>query len=1082
MAAEVPRHRRWSSIFSPSSFQKQQDVNTRISLPFLDFTDPVELRCASVSSDLSQHHLNKENSESTIVQSDATPSTDRTLTVQEDGNITVSQNHHIHVDDITVTPIRHARDKSLASDFKFGGDPSSDVPPIPDLPPRIAPLFSRNTSFFSTRSSVPSLRRPPRFDPRGFCRPDEYLRHWRPSHLPHISTGSSLYSTDTTFWSQLPAFEERYPHLQRPQFPIPRGPWPPIHPLAQSYENIISPMLLNYVAHPTLAAIVDIDSPVSEVAAIETRFSSRDTYLDQSERWESMYHGTSYQSDYAQSDYQSDARSESQSETESALPANDVHPPVPGSPLSSKEHGDEPPESSPRDECAPLRVGIILFSLWFGNLLVSLQDTMVPIALPSISSDLHGLKDVAEYLSWYLLAFTVAYPISHKLYRLFDARVVYLFAVILFAATAQLRCALANFLTIMKNEAPEVDDTVHELQLAPLCLDASCAALLQGSTSIIEFIVPASNDNNSLIDYVKFVESAYAFSLAIGPVLAGVIVDRWDWRWCFWINGITGTCLFILVAVFFRRCSMHEVQCKGSIFAKLRSLDYLGPISSSGALLCLLLALHWAGLEHAWTSVTTLGLLFAFVFLSILLIFVEWIQEDRAMLPPMTLRREVLWSSLFLFCAYGTSAMISLYIPFYFQVGQGTSAMVSGIRNLPLVLPSIAAIILAVGTSFHGRHCISYMLVGQIVTSLGLTFFSTQGESSDAGVWLVLLSIIGFGLGITTLFPYFMLGGIFENKDRLKGHLIMIFFSRLGGTIIPSVAQNIFIKMLQKELGSSLSPTTLVRVIKVGATRLETLALEANDLAFVREAFLIAISRVTYTGLAVTLLGMFFLLALWLILFAALTFYNLRIVERLWGSRKFASFILVILPYTIFLPPLLLALVLRPLSFGNVNYLPAGPTSILFAILAQYHAAIPSTYRYSVGMARPTAGSSTATSNPTTTQSAAAQFTAMRNSTVALTSKTIYYMFAIQLALSQFPSSILPAAVGWTVGYAYRNEVLPATSWRVPSWVVGQKNKRPNVEALRRRLEGEDTADNDQNGVVGTGLAQISEIFNRRTQ
>lgn len=62
--------------------------------------------------------------------------------------------------------------------------------------------------------------------------------------------------------------------------------------------------------------------------------------------------------------------------------------------------------------------------------------------------------------------------------------------------------------------------------------------------------------------------------------------------------------------------------------------------------------------------------------------------------------------------------------------------------------------------------------------------------------------------------------------------------------------------------------------------------------------------------------------------------------------------------------------------------------------------------------------------------------------------------------------------------------MLPATSWRVPSWVVGQENKRPNVEALRRRLEGEDRdqADVDQNGVVGTGLAQISEMINRRTQ
>lgn len=76
-----------------------------------------------------------------------------------------------------------------------------------------------------------------------------------------------------------------------------------------------------------------------------------------------------------------------------------------------------------------------------------------------------------------------------------------------------------------------------------------------------------------------------------------------------------------------------------------------------------------------------------------------------------------------------------------------------------------------------------------------------------------------------------------------------------------------FIKIFRNKLESSLSPTTFATVIKVGATRLEELALEAKDLAFVREAFSIAISRVTYTGLAVTILGMFFVLALWLSMF-----------------------------------------------------------------------------------------------------------------------------------------------------------------------------------------------------------------------
>jgi len=166
------------------------------------------------------------------------------------------------------------------------------------------------------------------------------------------------------------------------------------------------------------------------------------------------------------------------------------------------------------------------------------------------------------------------------------------------------------------------------------------------------------------------------------------------------------------------------------------------------------------------------------------------------------------------------------------------------------------------------------------------------------------------------------------------------------------------------------------------------------------------------------------------------------------------SFILLVLPYTLILPPLLLGLVLRPLTFGNINYLPAGPTALLFALLAQYHAAIPSIYRYRVGAtASPPRAATTSTSG-----GAAAHFTALRDGTITMTSKTLSYLLPLQLALSQFPSSILPAAVGWAVGYAYRNDVLPATTWRLPAWMVGQKSKKgPNMESLRRRLEGEES-------------------------
>ncbi|KAF2130266.1 hypothetical protein P153DRAFT_269647, partial [Dothidotthia symphoricarpi CBS 119687] len=172
------------------------------------------------------------------------------------------------------------------------------------------------------------------------------------------------------------------------------------------------------------------------------------------------------------------------------------------------------------------------------------------------------------------------------------------------------------------------------------------------------------------------------------------------------------------------------------------------------------------------------------------------------------------------------------------------------------------------------------------------------------------------------------------------------------------------------------------------------------------------------------------------VLFGVLTFYQLRVVERLWGSRKFASFLLSTLPYTTVLPPLILTFVLRPLSFGRINTLPAGPTPLLFALLANYYAAIPYTYRYKISPFAPT---------PTSSTSLFAR-------SLTLTSKSISYLAPLQLAFSQFPGSLLAAAVGWAVGTGYRRDILPyAASWRVPGWVVGEKRKG-GFEGLRARL------------------------------
>lgn len=186
------------------------------------------------------------------------------------------------------------------------------------------------------------------------------------------------------------------------------------------------------------------------------------------------------------------------------------------------------------------------------------------------------------------------------------------------------------------------------------------------------------------------------------------------------------------------------------------------------------------------------------------------------------------------------------------------------------------------------------------------------------------------------------------------------------------------------------------------------------------------------------------------VLFACMALYQLRIVERMWGSRKLASFIAAMYSLSAVGMPLI-AVVLRFVTRGRFNYLPAGPTSILFAILAQYYSIIPHKYTYQVAFTAQDAPAANAANG-----GAADNFVGL-----TLSDKSYRYFLAAQLALFQWPGSLMMAGFGWVMGHAWRNDILPGrlSEWRVPGWMVGQTTpqRRDEFEGLRRRLEDENT-------------------------
>lgn len=126
-----------------------------------------------------------------------------------------------------------------------------------------------------------------------------------------------------------------------------------------------------------------------------------------------------------------------------------------------------------------------------------------------------------------------------------------------------------------------------------------------------------------------------------------------------------------------------------------------------------------------------------------------------------------------------------------------------------------------------------------------------------------------------------------------------------------------------------------------------------------------------------------------------------------------------------------LALVfLRPLTFYRLNILPAGPTPLIFAILAQYQAMIPTiTKRHFV--------------------------LSTSSDRITVSDKTLVYLITSKLAFSPPAGSLLAAVVGWGVGAGWRASLgtQPARSWQTWSWRKGGNAKEKKVEASKAKLE-----------------------------
>lgn len=380
-------------------------------------------------------------------------------------------------------------------------------------------------------------------------------------------------------------------------------------------------------------------------------------------------------------------------------------------------------ESRKSPESAPLlltqrRIWIIFSALIAGMMLSSLDQTIVSTAMPTIVGQLGGVEHQAWITTAYLLATTIVMPIYGKFGDVLGRRNLFLIAIALFTL-ASLGASFA--------------DSFWVFVFFRAMQGLGGGGLMILSQAIIADIVPASERGK----YMGPLGAIFGLSAVAGPLLGGFFVDHLTWQWAFYINIPIGIGAFLIA--WFALTIPNKKSTK--------KIDILGVLLLSIATTCLIFFTDFGGSKnHGWTAVETWGWGLGLLAAATLFVVVEARAEDP-IIPLSLFKNRIFINATAIGFTLGLGMFAAIaFVPTFLQMSSGTSAAVSGLLMLPMMVGMMGTSIwsgLAITKS--GRYK-AYPIAGALVTALAMLAFTTL--SSSTALWLICVYLFAFGAGL----------------------------------------------------------------------------------------------------------------------------------------------------------------------------------------------------------------------------------------------------------------------------------------------------------------------------------------------